>query len=309
MLLGSFEDLPTLVKQAILHELDRQRSSHATNCPNQVQHSSSYLSNDVNQNHQSRQTHIDQGQLPSTQPRHPLSMTFPGYDIAQQQVPLYFLVSNPNGQFHLVQAVVPQPLGQCLQGTQSNLHMTPSVYSQGSASTISQSPIAYPAYSQATAYDAFQSPLPVISRAVRPAAPQRLAPLFLKFGLLQDQDRKLESFHDNKSVTTPRPSRRQRARMAAAARAANTEWNNMFDRQADLTRSLRSYNPLPYGAGAQTMYTPTNGKSSPELMYMISGGRPSAAKATDRALQPFAENAKEAVAAQWGVLRILNVSI
>ncbi|KAL8690252.1 MAG: hypothetical protein Q9218_004261 [Villophora microphyllina] len=65
--------------------------------------------------------------------------------------------------------------------------------------------------------------------------------------------------------------------------------------------------PLPYRPGSDDMYPHAIGGMSVKMQELTRDGQPSFATASDPKYLPFAENAREAKVAEWGVMKITNI--
>ncbi len=86
----------------------------------------------------------------------------------------------------------------------------------------------------------------------------------------------------------------------------NTEWSNRFGRPGSVQPSLPM---LPYRPGSDDMFPQTAVEgASVKLQELTRNGPPSLAMATSREIAPFAETARNTKSAEWGVVKIGNVS-
>lgn len=313
---------PAPIREPIIIGRSQESSAYPT-IITQAQPSFGPVSSNITQ---TLQGYIGQDQQNSAHPQNwvfPPSAPFSSYgaiQYPQQQAPLYHMVSDTNGQVHFIQAAVPQVWNPYHQSAQPGLHVTP-MYTQQAASTFQQPALnflqpaaVYSGYDQALGYGDISPPMPVPLPGMRPPAHQRLAPLALRSGAFGEPQQGLGFLSNTTSMINSSELRRQQSRVPvpgpsiSTINAANMEWYNRFGGQAAPGTTPRSRTTLPYGPGSQIMYPPSNGRTSQELQHLIRNGRPSVAMATDGAMVPFAENAREAVAGEWGVLKVANVS-
>lgn len=66
--------------------------------------------------------------------------------------------------------------------------------------------------------------------------------------------------------------------------------------------------PLPYQAGSDITKSNGSGASNVKHKDLTRHGKPSFAIATNEGIAPFVQNAKESKPAQWGVVKVSNVS-
>ena len=107
---------------------------------------------------------------------------------------------------------------------------------------------------------------------------------------------------DNRPPTPPgAPS------WSAIARRA-TEGNNRVGERVNSAAPTPDLAVMPYRAGSDTMYPINSGGTSPQLQDLTRQGDPSFKTITDPDNIPFEETARDTKPAQWGVMKIGNVS-
>lgn len=155
--------------------------------------------------------------------------------------------------------------------------------------TYGQPTPAFPTYGQQNVIgrpEYVPPPLPSNRLYARPPATNRLAPLFAQ----------TSAFH------APAPAQ---ARQLPGALHHISEWQNRFGAQPIVKPDLPS---LPYRAGSDAMFPHAYGGASVRFQNLTREIPPSLDTVTSEENIPFVETARSAKAAEWGVLKIGNVS-
>ena len=198
--------------------------------------------------------------------------------------PLYQLITGPNGQTQLQQVHIPPESPSCYNSNiQTIPHSTPLNQPQEPSLASSAMPLR-------------RRPMPPPPPGMRPASWRRLAPLALHTGALADFER---------SSSSRLPPFGAHAASSSMANLHNTEWANRFGLEIPISPAVPY---LPYRPGSDAMYPFTVGGSSIGLQDLTRHGTPSFSVLTNKAVIPFVESAKEMKPAEWGVVKIGNVS-
>lgn len=253
-----------------------------------------------------------QGKQREIQEVHPLGTIGQGRPSLSFQQPLFQLATRVDGQLYLQPVASPPgwPI-PCLPRSQPSLPLIRPMYPSGPISMYPQPAMTHLGLSQAESRNPFFAPVPVLPTGMRPAALQRLAPYALRTGVFNNFEGPAESPFRTQSISTPNQFHPQRPKTLGSGlspltvNTSNSEWQNRFGGHSPV---IPNGQLLPYRAGSNTMYHYTGESTSNELKDLIKNGRPSVTKATDRAVAPFAENAKASKPAEWGVMKIGNVS-
>lgn len=109
---------------------------------------------------------------------------------------------------------------------------------------------------------------------------------------------------EHRPPTPPRAS----AVSSSAPDQPNTEWKNRFGNKAGTGGRVPDLQTLPYLANSNVGQQSTNAGPSQQFQNLVNQGAPAAAAMTDPTNMPFVNNASGSRPAQWGVMRIGNVS-
>ena len=189
--------------------------------------------------------------------------------VGQMQQP--WLIQSPAGAFH--------------QPNYSSLQAMPYGY-PGQTSYAQPNP-GYQAFQEFPVSQQGYIPPPMPSgREVRPPAPGRVA----RMSTLT------EAFGTPTSI---------QGRTLPTSLTRNTEWRNRYSPQPPVIPDLPL---LPYRVGSDTMYPRATGAASFRFQRLIQSHPPSHHDVTLEANLPFTANAKLSKPAEWGVMKIGNVS-
>lgn len=106
----------------------------------------------------------------------------------------------------------------------------------------------------------------------------------------------------------PTPANGAPATSSSAPDPPNVEWKNRFGNKAGTGGRIPDLQTLPYLANANVGQPSTNAGPSQQFQNLVSQGAPAAPAMTDPTNMPFVNNASGSRPAQWGVMRIGNVS-
>lgn len=155
--------------------------------------------------------------------------------------------------------------------------------------TYGQPTSAYPTYGQQTVMDRpeyLPPPLPNNRSYARPPATNRIAPLYAQ----------TTAFHI--------PAAAQARQLPSAIRQIS-EWQNRFGLQPTVKPDLPS---LPYRAGSDAMFPHAFGGASVRFQNLTRDVPPSLGTVSAEENVPFIETARSTKPAEWGVLKVGNVS-
>ena len=187
------------------------------------------------------------------------------------QMPQQWLIQSPAGTFHQPNYSVFQPMPYGFPGQTSYAQTVPGY--QG----FQQFPVSQQGY--------IPPPMPS-GREVRPPAPGRVA----RMSTLT------EAFGTPTSI---------QGRNLPTSLTRNTEWRNRYSPQPTVIPDLPM---LPYRVGSDTMYPRSTGTASVRFQRLTQNHPPSLQHVALEENLPFTENAKSSKPAEWGVMKIGNVS-
>lgn len=106
----------------------------------------------------------------------------------------------------------------------------------------------------------------------------------------------------------PTPPQGDSATSSSASVQPNTEWKNRFGNKARTAGPTPDLQTLPYLANANAGQPSTNAGPSQQFQHLVNQGAPAAPAMTDPTNMPFVNNPSGSRPAQWGVIKIGNVS-
>lgn len=142
-------------------------------------------------------------------------------------------------------------------------------------------------------------------------APRTVLPVALRQARTSGWARRPPSFNVAAWAQEHRPPTPPHSGLASSSSApvqATTEWTNRFGNRARIGGPTPDLQPLPYLANANVGQPNTNAGPSQQFQNLINQGAPAASAMTDPTNMPFVNIASGSRPAQWGVMRIGNVS-
>ena len=95
----------------------------------------------------------------------------------------------------------------------------------------------------------------------------------------------------------------------ATPMAVSTEWNDRYSGTEQFSLPPPALTPLPFTPGSDTMYPiPASSGTSVALQSLTRNGRPSYAESVRGDNLPFTETVQQSSPAEWGVVKLTNVS-
>jgi len=176
-----------------------------------------------------------------------------------------------------------------------NLNPFPNALGHSTTTTAMAMATSVPSAPGPTPVGVPRTALPAASRQARTSGWAKRAPSFNVAAWAQEH-------------RPPTPPQGDSATSSSASVQPTTEWKNRFGNKARTAGPTPDLQTLPYLANPNVGQPSTSGGPSQQLQNLVNQGAPAAPAMTDPTNMPFVNNPSGSRPAQWGVIKIGNVS-